>query len=383
MNKLPGNYGDITALIRSWAKNQEQPLPPITATNFEATWATLCAHNVEASLGPLLSEYHNDSAIRQKIDKSRQRTQLLMLECERILPALTTDSCQPVLLKGVALALTSYAVPSDRWFLDLDILLPAAEVAEACARLESLGYRPLQGLRDPRFYDKYHLHRIMVGPQGAVVELHWDLTLPGSVYRHDVAGVAKRAQKHQLGRLEVLCAAPVDQILHGVYQNIADGFVDLRRTLDTVLLIEQMQDSDWEYLVTEAHKTNMDRGLWISLHMMKLISGYSVPPAVMAGLQPDSFTRRVAHGLELDRGCVERKGQTSGEYVQMLHLLSTPPGRPCCRELVRSLWLDEGMLLDQGYRPNQLPGIVTRLVLSLRRLKILVFVGWRVTKAFV
>jgi len=308
---------------------------------------------------------------------------MLLLECERILPALTTESCQPVVLKGAALALAWYRVPTERWFLDLDILIPPDEVDEACHRLESLGYRPLKGGRDPLFYEKYHLHRIMLGPQGAVVELHWDLTLPNSVYTHDVAGVVQRAIKRRIGRLDVLCAAPVDQVLHGVYQNIADGFVDLRRTLDCAHLLDQLQQADWAYLVAESRKTGMDRGLWMSLHVVKSVLGRSAPHTVMMALQPGRLTRRVFLGLQVDVGCLERRAASVDGYVETLHLMATPSNWQRCREVMRSLSVGEATMLDRGYRPDHLPGIIKRARIGLWQFKRLLVVTWRVARAFV
>jgi len=380
---LTGNQRYITELIRAWASGGSPPFAPLATVELDRVKSCLCAHNIEAALGPLLVGAEVDDQFNAKVAESRARSEFLLLECERILPVLTTEACRPVILKGAALALTSYQEPSDRWFLDLDILVPAQEVAAACARLESLGYRPLRGQRDPLFYDKYHLHRIMLGPQGAVVELHWDLTLPGSVYHHDVAGVFQRAEKCTLGRLDVLCAAPVDQLLHGVYQNIADGFVDLRRVLDGILLANRLGDSDWSYLVNEAQETGMDRALWLSLHNMKLIGGGAVPDEVMESLRPGPLSRRIVQGLDVDSGCLDRIAATADGYTQTLHLLTTPTNRQRFCEVMRTLWVGEGMLLDLGYHPDQLPGWGRRVVLGLKRVKVLMLVSWRVARAIV
>lgn len=380
---MNGNQTYISELIRAWADGDSHPVAPAAAIDLSRIKTSLCDHNVEAALGPLLCTADVDDQFAAKMAESRSRSEFLLLECERILPVLTTETCRPVLLKGVALALTTYEVPSDRWFLDLDILVPADEVSEACLRLESLGYRPLRGRRDPLFYDKYHLHRIMLGPQGAVVELHWDLTLPGSVYRHDVAGMVQRAEKCRLGRLEVLCASAVDQLLHGVYQNIADGFVDLRRVLDGLMLVKCLNESDWTYLVAEAQETGMKAAFWLTLHNMKSIGGGAVPEDVMRSLRPGNLTHRIFHGLRVDLGCFDRNATRIVGYTQTLHLLTTPTNRQRIREVMRSLWVDEGVLLDLGYRSDRLPGWGKRTVLGLRRAKMLVVVGWRVARAIV
>ncbi len=248
-------------LVAAWAADRTAVMPLPAGVTAAAIEDRLQSHNVEAVLGPLLPESARSTAFKQQVNLSRGRSDFLLLEYERLLPVLSTADWRPVLLKGAALALGTYHQPTDRWFVDLDVLVPRDEVAGVCRRLEAIGYRHLEGKRDPLFYEKYHLHRIMLGPQGSVLEIHWDLTIPGSVYHHDVAGVFERAETLTLGRLEILGAAPVDQILHGVYQNIADGFVDLRRITDTVLLMRRLDPDDWRYLVTAAQNTGMSRGL--------------------------------------------------------------------------------------------------------------------------
>ncbi len=368
-------------LVTAWASGRAAPLPLPDGVTAAQMREVLCAHNVEVVLGPLLPDSGGDRTLTHQVDLARGRTDFLLLECERLIPVLTTESCRPVLLKGAALALAVYPQRTDRWFVDLDILVPRNEVDEACTRMEAAGYRLLQGGRDPLFYEKYHLHRMMIGPQGSVVEIHWDLTIPGSVYRHDVAGLFSRAQPHLLGQQSVLCAGTVDQILHGVYQNIADGFLDLRRVVDLVLLVRTMVPADWDYLVAQAQKTGMSRALWLTLHNMKQISGVDAPSGVMPALAPGRGAQRALRGLDVAAGCLARRAETADGYTQMLHLIMTPTARLRGREVVRALWVGEAQLLDQGHNPDRMPGMGVRLVMFARRVKYLAVGGLRVARA--
>lgn len=369
-------------LVQAWAAGRTAPVPLPPTVDLVTMQARLREHNVEAVLGPLLPESARDAVFAKQMDLSRSRTDFLLLEYERLLPLLADGDWRPVLLKGAALALNTYPRATDRWFLDLDILVPKAEVDGVCRRLEAAGYRHLKGKRDPLFYEKYHLHRIMLGPQGSVVEIHWALTIPGSVYRHDVVGVFARAETCRLGRHDIACAAAVDQVLHGVYQNIADGFIDLRRILDTVLLTRSLKAADWNYLVAESQRTGMAKGLFLTLHMMKLIASISAPSEVLAQLDPGSTTRRTLRGLRVDRGCLARQAVSTDGYAQMLHFLLAPTARLRLREILRSVWVGEAMLLDRGHRPDQLPNLARRTVIWLRQVKTLARLSLRAARAY-
>lgn len=370
-------------LIHAWAAGQTAPVPFPVGVTAGAVQDRLCAHNIEAALGSLLPAASQSESFAQRVNLSRGRTDFLLLELERLLPVIAADNGQPVLLKGAALALGAYREPTDRWFLDLDVLVPQAEVDAVCARLETAGYRHLQGKRDPLFYEKYHLHRIMLGPQGAVIEIHWALTIPGSVYKHDVAGVFDRALSCRVGRQTVPCAAAVDQIFHAVYQNIADGFVDLRRILDLVRLAPGLGLADWNYLVAESRRTGMARGLYLTLHNMKYISGVSIPEGVLSALDPGVMTRRTFRGLRLVGGCLDRQAGGTDGTTQLLHILLTPTARLRAREILRFLWVGEAMLLDRGHRPDQMPGFRPKFLIWLRQVKTLVFFSWRALRALV
>ncbi len=341
----------------------------------------LTDHYVEATLAPVLSDELNNDGFKKRVVHSQERTTFLLLELERLLPSITYDNCQPVVLKGAGLAQTLYAKPGHRWFVDLDILVPRQELDEVCRRLQECGYKHFSGKRDPEYYEKYHLHRMMVGPQGSCLEIHWDLTLPNSVYGFDVAGVFARAQKMKLGNITALTASYVDQIFHGVYQNIADGYVDLRRVLDFVLLMKAMKTEDWLYLIKESQKTGMAQALALSLHIVKELSGVQPPAQFEGEFRFGKANARIFHGLSVAEGCLDRKGEEIPGYTIMLHLLLTPscPGK--LRESILFVLPNEEALMNEGHWSDDLPGLQTRIYHLLYHLKTLTLIGGRTAVA--
>jgi hypothetical protein len=71
----------------------------------------LVAHHVAVALGPFLPLNFQTESFRQSTMVARDRTSFLLMELERILPAITWQDCQPVALKGAALAPTLYPDP--------------------------------------------------------------------------------------------------------------------------------------------------------------------------------------------------------------------------------------------------------------------------------
>ena len=368
-------------LSHAWAKGAAGPVPAPAGIDAAAVRSMLEAHNVEVTLGALLPEAMRDGAFDRQVQASRTRSTDLLLECERILPLIGRHAERPVLLKGAALALRSYRDPGQRWFMDLDLLLPRSAVRAACQELETAGYRPLPGGRDPRFYEKYHLHRVLLGPAGACVELHWDLTVPGSVYHLSPTGVIARAKPDQLGRQPLWRPCPVDQILHATYQNIADGYLDLRRVLDMALLVPALSPAEGVMLVDLARKAGLARSLALSLHMMKQITG--VTAEWMDELDHDlgPAAQRLVRGLDVAGGCLDRRAREVPGYTALLHLLTTPRDTLRLREACRLLWVGEQLLLEMGYRAGALPGALVRSRMVAGQAKLLARVGGLAVRA--
>lgn len=323
----------LRALVRRWAGTE--PARSWSSRDADLLWPALAEHRVEATLGAVLLASLPDEAHQAAVAAGRERTACLLLELERILPAVRTAGCEPVLLKGAGLALAAYADPHERWFVDLDLLVPPEHVTAVCAVLESRGYRPFRSRNDWAYYDRHHLHRILVGPAGAVVEVHWAVTVPSSAYRYDAQGLRDRAREAPLGRGRCRVAAPADQVVHALYQHIADGFVDLRRVLDLVLLARAMGPAEWDDAHQLIRAAGMDRAYELLLHAMKSIVGLSLPalPAPRRPLGPVAW--RLLGTLDVPTGCLNRRSARVPAYNVFLHLVLLPTLRYRLRELGR------------------------------------------------
>jgi hypothetical protein len=335
---LHADLQHVAALVRAWRRGDDAPLPLPAGVAGENVWDLLAAHRVEAALGPLLPPAARPPGADAQLAAARERTGAMLLECARLWPSLQREARRPVLLKGAALAQTVYPQPWQRWFVDLDVLVERDEVDQVCAALADKGYRPRAPERDA-LYDRHHFHRILTGRQGLCVEVHWALTLPGSAYALDAVGVAARSVEIAAGDLAVAVPTPVDHVLHAVYQNIADGYRDLRRVLDLTLLLRRLDEGAWAELRDRAAAGGLDRALGITLHVVKSIVGQG--PGLeglddaLSGL--GATGRRLAAGLDPAGACLQRRGARDRAYTHLLHLLATPPGAARRRELLRTI----------------------------------------------
>lgn len=385
MNIHTKNY--VVSLLRAWAKKAESeipaPLPLPTGVDAVEVSDILLNHHVHVALAPFLPKDSHSLALRENLASASERTAFLLLELERILPSITWDACRPVVLKGAALAPGYYAEPEQRWFLDLDILVPHGLVDEVCRRLEGLGYTAYSANRDPLYYERHHLHRMMIGPQGSCIEVHWDLTLPASIYKFDLPGVFNRARPAVLGRETMLASSPVDQILHGVYQHIADGFLDLKRVMDMALLVQSLSESETLYLIKESQRTKMNLALGLSLHLVKSMCGVEVPGGIPNSLKHGWASNRTLQGLDVEMCLLDRSAENVHGYASLLHFLMVPGRGEKLRESSRFIWSGEAELMDQGHWHDELPTFAQRIRLSLFFLRSFLNLGGKATKALI
>ncbi len=377
----------INNLLTAWARHggryADAPIAVPEGVDTAKVCDVLVSHQIQVALESYLPPEAHSLEFRENLAASRERTAFLLMELERLLPVITWSACRPLVLKGAALAPEYYAHADHRWFLDLDILVPRNKVEEVCQRLEKVGYQLFSGNRDPLFYDRHHLHRMMVGPQGSCLEVHWNLTLPASIYQMDIPGVFNRAQGMQLGSSQVLAASVTDQILHGVYQNIADGFLDLKRVLDLALLIRDISEDDLLHLVKESVDSKMNHALGLSLHLVKSLCGVSLPGGIPESLIPGWATNRILRGLDVELGMLERSAEKVEGYASLMHLLMVPSSTKTLKESSKFIWRGEAELMDRGHWHDDMPGLGKRLRLSLYFLKTLVLLGGRATKALI
>jgi hypothetical protein len=179
------------------------------------------------------------------------RNEALLNGLKRILAALNAVGIEPVLLKGAArLAEGTYPEPNVRFLGDLDVLIPAAGVADAVAALQAIGF--CTNATDPPLPPGHHHLPVLHGGEAVGVELHTDVlrrasakVIPTDWFRAGTRPSSFRSQRIRL-------AQPTRSVGHLVVhdQPFHDGYqlrrVQLRHVLD-VCMIRAAHESaiDW------------------------------------------------------------------------------------------------------------------------------------------
>lgn len=341
----------IADLTRSWATGHAGPVRPPADLDPERFLGIIARQPAMQTLASCIATEALPDGERvrmaQALEVARRRSVMMLLELERILPALAEAGLRPVVLKGASLALTVYDRPENRWFVDLDLLVEPDRLDAAYDVLARLGYRFSESAAAGELYDRYHFHRILMSNQGVCVEVHWALTLPASVYRHDVDATRRAAVEIPLGEASFLAPGAVDQILHGVLQSIADGFSDLRRPLDLHLLDARLDDGERELLCARAGAANLAAGLWLQYHLREELLGAPMPEFVSLFCLPEGGLARVVSRLDVAGGCVVQRAHHDRGYGNLLHWLCVPR-QLLPREVRRYIFPDMHGLVNAG-----------------------------------
>ena len=325
--------------------------PPVAAPMPPRIADMLSNYHLESALLPLVPASARTPEMDDDRTDARHRTAWLLMELERILPPLERAGCSPVVLKGAALAVAHYPDPLDRWFVDTDLLVHRDQVDAACIAMADLGYAPLEGDRYESYYDRHHLHRVMVGPSHAVVEIHWDLTVPSSVYNHDPQGVSERAVTVPLGRATCRVASPADQVLHGVSQLVVDGFNDPRRVLDLAHLAPVLDEEGWALVEELAVAGGLQRALGLWLEVAGDLGGVETPPLTTTG-DLGHHAHRLLANLDVPGGMLAFRAQRTAGYARFIHLVLVSGWPTRLREILRLILPGELHLMDAGHDPQ-------------------------------
>lgn len=374
----------LLGLARAWAAGRPSPVAPPPGIDPGAFARLFGNQPAMQTLLPWLDlaflPDRERAQLGQAAEVARRRTTVLLLELERILPALAECGCRPVVLKGASLALTIYDRPEDRWFLDLDLLIRPEKLAAAYEALAKLGYRFAATACPPRYYEDHHFHRILVSNQGVYIEVHWAVTMPASVYGFDLEALRRASVEIPLGYAGFQAPSALDQVLHGVLQSVAGGYADLRRILDLHLLDARLDDEHRRLLAARAHATNLATALWLQYHVRAQLLEAPIPADIDASCRPTAALVRLFERLRVAANCLAPVPARVEGYDYLLHCLCVPrPQR--AREMRRYLFPDQAAMLEAGLGHDGAIPWPRRIRLHLSRLRAALRLGVRVLRA--
>lgn len=234
-------------------------------------------------------------------------------QIERVLQALAEAGVAYAWVKGGMLAYTVYANPTDRYRGDLDLWIQPAQLAQAQALLERLGYSLRSNEdRPPALAQILGIEVQMTGTgdnlplielQSPLIRGEWIRTTSGV----DQDGIWQRRAPVRLDGHAYPTLAPEDALIHlCIHQAVNHQFGApwLRNLLD-VHRVLACYDLDWSALAQRALAWRVATVLWTTLHLAQHLLGTTVPEAAMQTLAPPPYRRRLLAALHLDRALLD------------------------------------------------------------------------------
>ena len=262
----------------------------------------------------------------------------LGFEIDRVRRALACLGSRIVLLKGAAYQRAGLPPARGRFAVDLDILVPVADIGRAERTLVDRGWRPVAGNDYDQHYYRDWMHEIpplVHGERGTELDVHHTIFPPVSGIRIDSEALLADATPVGDG-LWVL--SPADMVLHAaahLFQEDPTGHLRDLLDLHDLLTLFGRQPGFWESLAERAQRHGLGRPLYYGLRYAANLTGTAIPAAVIdrtgAAFAPNAVQRRIMDWLVRTAIVDASPGQVNGGAFARLmlfgrsHWIKMPP----------------------------------------------------------
>lgn len=237
-------------------------------------------HGVAGIVLKAVRQHGRESGIPQEVagDLSRAwratafRNALLLNEYTSVAHAFNTAKIDFLPLKGISFLGTLYGDIGLRPCGDMDILVAGSTIQKAEQVLTANGYKKK---REPQDIHSSHFHSIFLKKNKnftAVLELHWDIDRPGSVYAINIGEIFKRSAETTRGGY--VCRQPSleDNIILNCFhitRSFSSGkILSLKNFIDVAAIISQNSPAiSWPTLHARAEKYGVLRPVFLVLFM--------------------------------------------------------------------------------------------------------------------
>ncbi len=217
------------------------------------------------------------------------RNQLLAEELARLLRLLAEAGIRVIPLKGVALAHSRYGDPAARVCSDIDILVPAADVAQTIDLILASGYRTDF---DDRFFSRLELrhgrHYDLVREDRGVsfvVEVHWKLVQYSSKDNEAIAGLWSEARPQIFFGAPGFAFSPEWEFLY-LCVHAADHEWEMLKWLVDIHEVASSGSIDWPTTLAKAERLELGLVVGQTLAICSLLLGTALPDCAASASQP-------------------------------------------------------------------------------------------------
>jgi hypothetical protein len=239
------------------------------------------------------------------------RTLGIANQLARLTQALRALDIPFALFKGAALSVQLYGRLAAREYNDLDLIVPAHEVARAETVLLGGGYRP--AFAEPRFRRFFQGHQGQTAfqpPDGAAgLDLHW--TFSGSFLPFPLHGaeIWDRLARVSIGGVDVPTLAPDDTVLVLAGHGTKEGWRSLMWLRDFALAVERWRDLDWTGLHRRARRNACGDSVLLACALAERVLATPVPEALAPAVAGSGRVTALAETLaeRLRTGNLEKR----------------------------------------------------------------------------
>ena len=217
------------------------------------------------------------------------RSETFFRICQEVLQTLAEAGLDPIVLRGAALAATTYPEPALRHCHDLDLLIPAVDQDRAAAALTAAGLMPGGAPTAAGSRSFYHL-------SGLPIMLHSQLFALGYANVEQAAIVARAERPEGLKPAAVL--APADALLHLLGHA---AFSPKRErsfwAIDAWQVLTHRPNLDWRRLIDTARANRLALPAFTLLRYLATELAAPIPATVfteLAAARPDTLEREGA-----------------------------------------------------------------------------------------
>ncbi|MBN1913311.1 MAG: nucleotidyltransferase family protein, partial [Candidatus Omnitrophica bacterium] len=202
-------------------------------------------------------------------------TTYLWEEFCRINNAFGDSGISVVPIKGVALLKTVYAGFSGRTMVDIDLLIQEEDISAAERIFLNLGYhKELFGLSQGYWRDKqthFSFYKADLSVSSPAIDLHWALDFKRNGQRL-LPFLWERIIVQEIEGRKIRLLSREDLFYSLVlHQRRFGKILCLKYAIDTILLLKNSPDFDWEYVLNEARRMRLNMSIFFLLAQAEVI----------------------------------------------------------------------------------------------------------------
>lgn len=246
-------------------------------------------HGLRPALIEFLSSFDwNDvpHAVRDELEDFQRwhlmRTLEIAQELSRAAQALRDHGIPFALFKGAALSIQLYGRLAAREYNDLDLIVPAADVARAEELLSARGYRPAFADRHFRRFFQGHQGQTAFRREGGTVDLDLHWTFSGSFLPFPLRDreIWDRLTSVAVAGVDVPTLAPADTVLLLAGHGTKEGWRSLMWLRDFAFAVERWRDLDWADIHRRAGRNGCGDSVLLACTLAEQVLATPVPTAL-------------------------------------------------------------------------------------------------------